>query len=108
MRLNVMHKAVSPIFFNVPQAKDQLVKRGEVYTLRRKRKSDGPTTARVGNILKFVALGKVDVEHVKDIEACDRDELGEYVGKSGFSTVEAWCSARAAGANSLYHVTMVK
>jgi len=107
MRLVVRLKTVSPIFFNVKEAKEQLLK-GEVYTLRRKRKSDGPTTARVGNILKFVSIGKVDVEHVKDIEACDRENVGEYLDKSGFPTVEAWCSARAAGANSLYKVSLIK
>lgn len=104
MRVLVRQK-VAPIFFNKKEAREQLLKHGEVYTLRRKRKSEGQTTAREGNLFQFKDLGKVDVELVGEISECSEEEVGEYLSKSGFRSVADWCSARAAGANWLYLVT---
>jgi hypothetical protein len=108
MRLVVRMKAVSPVFFNVKEAREQLAKEGEVYTLRRRRKSVGETMAREGNLFHFKTLGRVDIEEVKEIGECGEAELGEFVEKSGFKSVPAWCAARAAGANVLYHVVKKK
>ena len=108
MRLLVLQQKVAPIFFNVPAARDQLAKEGEVYTLRRRRKTVGETMAREGDLFRFKELGRVSIEEVKEISSCDEGELGEYLGKSGFRSVESWCAARAAGASVLYRVVRKK
>lgn len=96
-------RRVAPIFFNRIEARDQLLHHGVVNTLRRKRKSMGPTMAREGNLFKFKELGRVDVKLIKKIEECG-PELEPYVGESGFKDVEAWCEAAAPGADHLYKV----
>ena len=104
MRIIVRLRAPAPIFFNKAPAREQLLKHGEVYTLRRKRKSVGETTAREGDLFHFKELGRVKVEPVGEISECSEGELGKYLPKSGFRTVEDWCAARAIGANWLYLV----
>jgi|GEM_PF-1742365 hypothetical protein len=105
MRLLIRAKAVAPIFFNVPEARDQLLNSGQVYTIRRKRKSVGETMAREGNIFQFKELGKVNIELVKEISG--PQDLGEYVSRSGFPTAEAWYAKAAAGADHLYDVKLL-
>jgi hypothetical protein len=107
MRVVVLQqsKKVAPIFFNVPEARDHLLKHGRVYTLRRKRKSVGETTAREGNLFKFRELGRVNVEFVRQVSG--PAELEPYVGESGFRTVEEWASKAAPGADHLYRVSRV-
>ena len=105
MRLVVRSKAVAPIFFNVPEARDHLLKTKQVYTLRRKRKSTGVTMAREGNLFKFKELGKVNIDFVKQISG--KNELSEYVSRSGFSSIDAWYAKAAAGADHLYDVKLL-
>ena len=64
--------------------------------------------AREGDLFHFKDLGRVSIEEVKEIEECSDGELGEFLEKSGFGSVEKWCGARAAGANFLYHVVKKK
>jgi hypothetical protein len=105
LRITV-YKQASPIFFNVPEAREYLEKNGHVYTLRRKRKKgEGITMAREGTPFNFRELFQVDVRWIKDIEECSEEELGEYVSESGFKSVNEWCSRRGPGANSLYLVS---
>src|SRR5579875_502576 len=105
LRITV-YKQASPIFFNVPEAREYLEKNGHVYPLRRKRKKgEGITMAREGTPFNFRELFQVDVRWIKDIEECSEEELGEYGSESGFKSVNEWCSRRGPGANSLYLVS---
>src|SRR5579875_973131 len=66
LRITV-YKQASPIFFNVPEAREYLEKNGHVYTLRRKRKKgEGITMAREGTPFNFRELFQVDVRWIKD------------------------------------------
>ena len=107
MRLVVMPKAASPIFFNVPQAQRQLEEKRCVVTLRRRRKSEGKTHARVGNLFHFRDLGEVTVELLKEgITNCEAD-LEPYLEESGFKSTKEWCARATAGADTLYRVCRV-
>ena len=92
----------APIFFNDPNARRQLLEKGEVYTLRRPRETTGYAGARVGSYHKFEDIGQVVVTLVCR-QAAD-EVLQQYVWKSGFPTVAAWRLAASKGATELYRV----
>ena len=89
------------MFFNVPEAREHLISKGWVYTLRRERKT-GRDTAFYGTLFKKERISPVWVEFVKKIR--DMTELEPYLYGSGFDKVEKWWSARAEGADFLYYV----
>lgn len=94
----------APIFFNEGPARQQLMSRGIVYTLRRER-TVGLTRARQGSYYKFRDLGPVEVRLIK--RRVSREALVSFVHLSGFDDVEAWVRAAAPGANRVYAVEFV-
>lgn len=93
------------IFFNVPEARQQLISQGFVYTLRHKRKRVGKDRAIVGSYFKYQEMGPVWVEFIKEVK--DVDELKEYLYGSGFESVEDWRRV-AKDQRFLYKVTEFK
>lgn len=93
---------VAPIYFNVPEARRQLLDHKKVYTLRRHRETVGHSTARQGSYIDFQSLGNVFIEPVKVIK--DKSELEPFVKFSGFETVEKWLEKASKEANHLYLV----
>src|SRR5579875_3542341 len=83
LRITV-YKQASPIFFNVPEAREYLEKNGHVYTLRRKRKKgEWITMAREGTPFNFRAFEKgllTDTEQVKFNDTIERlrKEMREF------------------------------
>lgn len=75
------------VFFNVPEARKQLLEHGVVYSLRMKR-FEGETTAVRGSMFKHESLARVKVE-LCERNPCDKC-LRWHVGESGFASVEAW------------------
>jgi hypothetical protein len=102
----------APIFFNVEEARDYLLKTGHVYTLRNKRKTTGITEARHGSYMHFELLGKVRVEEIVEVKATNVWTILEpYVAESGFNSVSLWLVKLADGSRRfpqwLYRVTKV-
>jgi hypothetical protein len=89
------------IWFNVPEAREYLLKHGEVYTLRRKERREGKEVLMYGG---FGKKGEVNVKFVREI--LDWNELNRYVDKSGFRTVDEWIR-KAKGSRFLYHVVLL-
>jgi len=75
------------IFFNVNNVKNCLIKNGEVYTLRKKRR-DGLDIAVTGNRYKWNKLGKVDIIFVKEIKSFV--DLIDYLPLSGMPHAKYW------------------
>lgn len=91
------------IFFNVPEARTQLLDKGLVYTLRpRKRKQEGETTAVQGSYFSRKTVCKVNVGFVEKISFAG--DLTFYVKQSGFKTIIDWQKATK-DAKFLYKVT---
>ena len=87
---------IPPIYFNVEQARNQLLNEGKVYTIRYARKT-GETIARHGSYYKFKILGKVRITEVMWLELDSeyklqgtKVDLQKYVDQSGFKTVDDW------------------
>lgn len=93
------------IFFNVPQAKKQLVEFGLVYTLRSSFRGTGKTTAVSGPYPGGEFLGFVNVVWVREI--IHPDDLYPYVHHSGFSSVDDWLVAATPSSQTLYRVEKV-
>ncbi len=92
------------IFFNINEARDQLLKDKIVYTLRpRLRKSVGSDIALFGNYYTHLIIGRVFVEFVKKISF--EGDLSFYVHQSGFKSVRDWVAA-AKGSEFLYKVVL--
>lgn len=89
------------IFFNRPEARNQLIKYGIVYTIRRER-SIGATQAVVGTFKNWKFITHVNVTRVKKIHC--PDDLNQYLRQSGFDDTYDWMGAAALGANILYMV----
>lgn len=94
------------IFFNVPEARDELVTKGLVYTLRSSFRSVGETDAVVGNMSNNTKLGRVTVSRVRRI--IHSDDLLPYLHHSGFLDVDTWLSKASPTARTLYRVEMLK
>lgn len=78
---------VAPIYFNVEEARNQLLKYERVYTGRSQR-GTGLTIARQGSLYKGLKLGRVHIRFIKKI--VEPAELEPYLGESGFQTVNTW------------------
>lgn len=91
------------IFFNVPQARNQLINAMKVYTLRSSFRATGKTLAVTGSYTKFKPIYDVTVKKVKDIET--PEELEPYLDYSGFDSVGEWFEAAKLGSKTLYVVT---
>ena len=89
------------MWFNVKEAREQLLKDGVVYTLRPKKRREGH------EVLMYNGFGKkgdIEVLFIGKIDT-DTDLEGIFLEMSGFTSVEAW--RKAAGESSfLYRVEL--
>lgn len=90
------------IFFNVPEAREQLIRQGFVYTLRPRMRKTGWDVAYYGSYYKREKIGDVWVSFVKEIE--DMEELKPYFYASGFNQLTDWWEA-AEGSRFLFRVS---
>jgi len=90
------------IFFNVPEARDHLMKNGLVYTLRKASRSTGVTRAVVGNYTKHTTLCQVHIGKMKTVS--HPDELLPFLSSSGFEDVKVWWSKAEPTARTVYRV----
>lgn len=93
------------IFFNVAEARGQLLDSGVVYTLRREGTRTGVTYAVMGTYADDKLLCRVEVTRITRIE--DMRDLHPYLGKSGFNDVSVWLSKASPSARTLYKVVRV-
>ena len=91
------------IFFNVKQARDQLINSMKVYTLRSEFRATGKTLAVVGSYAKHKPIYEVNVGRVRNITV--PEDLLPYLDYSGFDSVEEWLDEASGGARTLYLVT---
>jgi len=91
------------MFFNVPEARQQLINKGLVYTLRPKMRRTGKDVAYYGSYYKKEKIGDVTVDFIRQITT--PYELKEYVGDSGLEKVEDWWEA-AEGSRFLFRVRL--
>lgn len=89
------------MFFNVPEAREYLLKKGLVYTLRPKMRKVGKDTAFYGSFYKKEEIGPIWVDFIKEVK--EPGEVQEYVSDSGFGNVEDWWKA-AKGSRFLFKV----
>jgi len=90
------------IFFNVPEAKNQLMEKGLVYTLRSSTRGTGKTRAVEGNYSKHSTLCMVDISRM--ITVRHPDDLYPYLHHSGFEDVDTWWSKATISSRTLYKV----
>lgn len=90
------------IFFNVPEAREELLSKGLVYTLRSEVRKTGLTDAVVGDMYRNEHLCRVKVERVMEVN--HPDDLYPYLQHSGFNNTDAWLSRAAQSARTLYRV----
>ena len=98
------------ISFSVPEARNQLLGKGIVYTARwKRRKKTGKDWANIKRNTKKI----VDV-FIEEIGAFDPVRLDKYVPESGFKTLWDWCEviyslnpSKYGGFVWLYKVTQV-
>jgi hypothetical protein len=95
----------APIFFNVRQARDRLLKEGEVLTIRRSR-STGRTVAYRGSYYERKRICAVLVERVATYYGPDDPGgvLSANLEGSGFLTVDEWTAQAAEGSDAIYRV----
>ena len=89
------------MFFNVPEARGQLLREGIVYTLRPKLRREGKDLAVYGSYFKNEKLGYVAVKYVGEI-----NDLAPYLPASGFVSLKDWLAA-AKGSRFLYEVKTI-
>ena len=94
------------IFFNVPEARNQLMMIGLVHTLRSTTRSTGVTNAVSGNYSKHTFLCKVKVERLVTVK--HPDDLQPYLHYSGFKDVDTWWSKATTSARTVYRVEKLK
>lgn len=92
------------IFFNIYEARKQLVSSGFVYTLRSKMRRIGKDIAVHGSYYRHESIGEVSIDFIKQIE--NASELEEYLSVSGFERLEDWLGV-AAGSKFLFKVRLV-
>ena len=90
------------IFLNVPEAREQLIKKGLVYTLRSSTRSVGRTRAVVGSYSRNTLLCDVTVSRV--ITVRHPEDLYPYLNNSGFKGVDTWLGKATPSARTLYKV----
>jgi len=99
----------APIYFNIREARNQLLKNGVVYTCKHKKRikiNTGVTIARKGNFKKYLELAKVNVQYIGHIKK--PQELKPYFKESGFETVKEWISQIKDGLPAhLYKVNVI-
>lgn len=89
------------IWFNVPEARHHLLEKGSVYTLRPKRRREGR------DMICYNGFGKKGMCRITFVaEIHDDTELIEFVGRSGFPTIEAWLE-KAGDSRFLYLVQLI-
>jgi hypothetical protein len=89
------------IWFNVREAREYLLRKGHVYTLRPKMRREGR------DVLMFGRFGKRGVVYVKFVKEVKSDsELEDYVRESGFGSVGEW-RKKAGRSRFLYYVELV-
>ena len=94
-----------PIYFNITETRNYLIKNKIVYTLReKKRKRLGKTEIRNGSFINFEKIGKGRVSYVGVIN--NSVELLSYVNQSGFKNVEDWLK-KVKGGKHLYKVEVI-
>lgn len=91
------------IFFNIKQAREQLVNAMKVYTLRSEWRKTGKTLAVVGNMYQNMPIYEVNVKKIMNISL--PEDLLPYLDYSGFDSVYEWFEAAAPSARTLYEVT---
>lgn len=91
------------IFFNIPQARNQLTGTMKVYTLRSSFRTTGKTLAVKGSFFKHTPIYDVNVERIKDIHT--PEDLLPFLDYSGFDNVFEWFEAASSTARTLYLVT---
>lgn len=78
-----------PIYFNIKEAREYLLKHGEVYTLRKPRKV-GNASIMIGNRYRQ-NVKKIGNGYVSFVEQIVNDkQLEKYVEQSGFKSIEKW------------------
>ena len=94
-----------PIYFNIAEARDYLLKNKVVFTLReRRRRHLGKLQIRCGSYRQFMLLGYGRVSYVKSINY--DSELSAYLNQSGFDSVKDWRS-KAGVSEHLYKVELI-
>lgn len=91
------------IFFNVKQAREQLINSMKVYTLRSSFRTTGKTLAVTGSYKDYKPIYEVNVQRMKDISS--PEDLTPFLDYSGFDNVYEWYEAAAKAARTLYRVT---
>lgn len=91
------------MFFNVPEARTQLVDKGIVCTLSKKRLAVGKDIA----VYPFLyynhkTLCEIYIVFIKEISS--PEELLPYLEESGFKSVEGWLDNAEEGSKYLYRV----
>ncbi len=97
---------VGPIWFDVAEARDFLVMKGMVSTLRPRKRTEGITIAMFHGKDGVVKIGRVVVRFIAEIDDPEED-LMELVPFSGFKSLEAWLKA-AKGSRFLYLVFLIE
>ena len=92
------------MFFNVPEAREHLMSKGFVYTLRPKVRRTGKDVAYYGSYYQKEKIADVWVDFIKEVK--DIEELREYVSGSGFEKVEDWWEV-AKGSRFLFKVKLL-
>jgi hypothetical protein len=96
------------IFFNNTKARNQLLKNGFVYTLRRPR-TTGETIAVWGTKDCNETLCKVNVEKIAITGSRqDTECLVPYLSGSGFKTIQEWVRFAGTDAKIIYKVTRIE
>lgn len=90
------------IFFNVPEARRELLDKGLVYTLRSSFRAVGETKAVTGSYHKHEPLCDVEVSRVTTVS--HPSDLYPYLHHSGFTNVDDWLQAAKLSARTLYRV----
>jgi len=90
------------IFFNVPEARNQLIEKGLVYTLRSSTRSVGRTRAVTGSYAKNTPLCEVAISRM--ITVRHPEDLYPYLHHSGFNDIDTWLSKATPSARTLYKV----
>ena len=102
---NQKEKLTMPMWFNEPKAREQLLRKGRVYTLRSKPHRGKEKKTQGTDVLMYdthASRGQIRFAFLKTIKS--PDELREYQPQSGFSSVEEWMKA----AKKSKHLFLVK
>ena len=79
------------LYFNAKEARDFLIERGFVYTLRRARnRYFEPIVATYydSNLKQTIEIGRVKMNKIKDVTK--KEDVVEYLKYSGFNELDTW------------------